>query len=238
MAGGTLLKNFEPTNYPKEALDYDPSKTAAVAAGAVYAILTTLLFIRLFRWKTLWGLCLPIGALCFSAGFFLRYASAVKTSNLGMFVDLHYKRRCHFPRAGNGGGLQAQDDTANLGRIIVLIGIIVQSLSYVVFYVLLIHSHRMISKDDMFDEYNFPWRLVHILHFSSVFIIIRCAYRVVELAEGNNGYLVTHEIFFYMLDTIPLFFATAIYVFFWPGQMIAAVSSREYPLMGIRPETP
>ncbi|KAL5529008.1 hypothetical protein ACEPAG_4982 [Sanghuangporus baumii] len=280
------ISDSEPINYPKSALNYVPSKTPAIAAGAVYAVLTALLFIRLFRWKAWWGLCLPIGTLCFSVGFFIRYASAADTSNLGTFVITQilivispaaflafnyivYGRLIRmfatgrnryslirpeivaktfiisdvvtFCVQGGGGGLQAQDDTANLGRIILLIGIIVQALSYVVFYFILIHSHRMFSRDDKFDEYNFPWRLVHVLHFSSVFIIIRCAYRVVELAQGNNGYLLTHEIFFYMLDTIPLFFATAIYVFFWPGKMIDDISSRRsraYPLMGIRAETP
>ncbi|KAL5490531.1 hypothetical protein ACEPAI_5364 [Sanghuangporus weigelae] len=277
------ISDSEPINYPKLALNYVPSLIPAVAAGAVYAVLTALLFIRLFRRKTWWGLCLPIGTLCFSVGFFIRYASAADTSNLGTFLFTQilmvispaaflafnyivYGRLIKtfatgrnryslirpeivaktfiisdvvtFCVQGGGGGLQGQDDTANIGRIILLIGIIVQALSYVMFYFILIHSHRMFSKDDKFDEYNFPWRLVHVLHFSSVFIIIRCAYRAVELVQGNNGYLLTHEIFFYMLDTIPLFFATAIYVFFWPGQMIDDISSRDYPLMGIRPETP
>ncbi|KAL5511880.1 hypothetical protein ACEPAH_5098 [Sanghuangporus vaninii] len=264
------MSGSEPINYPQEAFDYDPSKAAAIAAGVVNTILTVLLFLRLFRWKTWWGLCLPIGTFCFSAGFFLRYASAIKTSNLGMFVVsqiltvispaaflafnyITYGRLIRtfatgrdryslirpekvakifiisdvvtFLVQGGGGGLQAQDDSADVGRVILLIGIIVQSLSYVMFYFLFIHSHRTFCKDNKFDEYNFPWRLMHVLHVSSVSIIIRATYRVVELAEGNDGYLITHEVFFYVLDTIPLFFATAIYVFFWPGQMIEDISS-------------
>ncbi|KAL5490530.1 hypothetical protein ACEPAI_5363 [Sanghuangporus weigelae] len=277
------INDSEPTNYPQEAFDYDPSKAAAIAAGAVYAILTALLFLRLFPWKTWWGLCLLIGTLCFSAGFFLRYASTIETSSLGLFIvsqilvvvspaaflAFNYivygrligtfatgRNRYSLVRPeivakifiisdivtflvqGGGGGLQAQDDSADVGRIVLLIGIIVQSLSYVVFYFLFIHSHRTFCRDDKFDEYNFPWRLMHVLHVSSVSIIIRATYRVVELAEGNDGYLITHEVFFYVLDTIPLFFATAIYVFFWPGQMIEDISSREYPLTGVRSAAP
>ena len=39
--------------------------------------------------------------------------------------------------------------------------------------------------------------------------------------------------YFYGLDTIPLFLATAIYIFFWPGQMIEDTNSQEYPLDSI-----
>jgi hypothetical protein len=42
----------------------------------------------------------------------------------------------------------------------------------------------------------------------------------VELSEGFGGYLATHEVYFYTLDTLPLFIATAIFVPFWPGRYI------------------
>ncbi|KAL5533355.1 hypothetical protein ACEPAF_5131 [Sanghuangporus sanghuang] len=156
---------------------------------------------------------------CFSAGFFLRYASTADTSNFGTlllnqilivispaaflaFNYIVYGRLIRtFATGRNHYSLmrpeivaktfivsdvvtflvqgcrrrrrQAQHDSANLGRVIL------RSASsssrcptYVVFCVLLVYSHRMFSKDDKFDEYNFQWRLVHILHFTSVFIIV------------------------------------------------------------------
>ena len=41
-------------------------------------------------------------------------------------------------------------------------------------------------------------------------------------------------VYFYALDTIPLFFAIILYVFYWPGDMIKSVSENPYPLLGIR----
>jgi len=61
------------------------------------------------------------------------------------------------------------------------------------------------------------WRTVYLLYFSSIFIVIRGAYRIVEFAQGDLGFLVTHEVFFYTLDTLPLFLATGIFVLQWPG---------------------
>ncbi|EJD06073.1 RTA1 like protein, partial [Fomitiporia mediterranea MF3/22] len=261
-------------------IEYDPSKPTALVAGAVYAVVTFLLFIRLFRRKNCWGLCLPLGTLAFSIGFFLRFASTENPTVFGLFIATQilivvapaaflafnyivYGRLIRtfatsrdryslirpekvarifiisdvvtFMVQGGGGGLQAQEDSANAGRVILLAGIIVQALSYVVFWFLLIHSHRVFCNDGKFDKYNFPWSLMTALHISSVFIIIRATYRVVELAQGNDGYLLTHEVTFYTLDTIPLFFATAIYTYFWPGALIEDVSSQEQPPMQMGP---
>lgn len=46
-----------------------------------------------------------------------------------------------------------------------------------------------------------PWlRYVVVLLLSSIFIIIRCVYRVVEYHQGRTGYLMVHEVFVYVLD--------------------------------------
>lgn len=44
-------------------LGYTPNKTAAIVAGVAYIIVSVGLFIRLWRRRDWWGLCLPIGTL-------------------------------------------------------------------------------------------------------------------------------------------------------------------------------
>lgn len=61
---------------------------------------------------------------------------------------------------------------------------------------------------------------MRLLHFSSIFILIRGVYRVVELGQGDGGFLLTHEVFFYCLDTLPLFIATGVYAVHWPGRYV------------------
>ena len=45
-------------------------------------------------------------------------------------------------------------------------------------------------------------------------------YRTVELSEGFDGYLTRTEVFFYVLDFLPLIVALTVYLPFWPGRYI------------------
>jgi hypothetical protein len=49
---------------------------------------------------------------------------------------------------------------------------------------------------------------------------IRSVYRTAELSQGYVGPLATNEATFYGLDTLPLWIAVTVYVFFWPGRFI------------------
>ncbi|SCW02247.1 LAFE_0F02234g1_1 [Lachancea fermentati] len=50
-----------------------------------------------------------------------------------------------------------------------------------------------------------------------IFVFVRCIYRVIELAEGWSGYLITHEWYFIILDAVMMSCATLILSFFHPG---------------------
>lgn len=68
---------------------------------------------------------------------------------------------------------------------------------------------------------------------------------MIEFAQGPKGFLLTHEsqsritciavrsdirlnsVYFYVLDALPLFVATAVYFPFWPGQYISPVPEEE-----------
>lgn len=41
-------------------------------------------------------------------------------------------------------------------------------------------------------------------------------FRIVEFAEGYDGKLRTVEVWFYALDTLPLFLAMSVWMFVWP----------------------
>lgn len=45
-------------------------------------------------------------------------------------------------------------------------------------------------------------------------------YRTIEFASGSQGPLTTTEIYFWLLDFIPLIVAVGIYIPFWPGKFI------------------
>ncbi|KAH3900196.1 RTA1 domain-containing protein SCDLUD_003167 [Saccharomycodes ludwigii] len=53
--------------------------------------------------------------------------------------------------------------------------------------------------------------------FAVIFVYVRCIYRVVELAEGWSGYLITHEFYFIFLDGLMMSLATVLLCVFHPG---------------------
>ncbi|CAL1712152.1 unnamed protein product [Somion occarium] len=119
-------------------------------------------------------------------------------------------------------------DRAKLSSNIFLGGLALQVLSFAFFTLLffrfLYHVYtlepQVWSRDSLKPWYQ-DWRgLAGAMFISCIGILIRSAYRTIELSEGYSGRLATTEGFFYGLDTLPLFFAVAVYVPFWPGRFI------------------
>lgn len=52
---------------------------------------------------------------------------------------------------------------------------------------------------------------------SDAAIIIRAIYRVIELAQGWRGHLITTEYYFYILDTGPMIVCMAVWIIGHPG---------------------
>lgn len=70
----------------EDALKYQPSVAGNIAFGLIYAILGGIFSYNIHRHKNKWALCLPIGAVACSIGFFCRIAIDPKDLNVGLFV--------------------------------------------------------------------------------------------------------------------------------------------------------
>lgn len=53
-------------------------------------------------------------------------------------------------------------------------------------------------------------------------VFVRCIYRVVELAQGFSGYLITHEVYIMCLDALMLFIALYMFIPFHPHIVFGA----------------
>ncbi|RCK60648.1 Sphingoid long-chain base transporter RSB1 [Candida viswanathii] len=62
---------------------------------------------------------------------------------------------------------------------------------------------------------------------SVVFIYVRCIYRVIELAEGWRGYLITHEEYIFVLDALMALLTCVIYVVYHPGLVFGRGATRD-----------
>jgi len=112
--------------------------------------------------------------------------------------------------------------TANTGLNVLLGGLGVNLVSFAIFCLQLFYFDYRTRKSPP----TFPggslckkgWRqFLYVLYLSSFLVLIRQIYRVIEFAQGFTGYLSVHEIYFYIFDTIPIFFAGALYIIYFPG---------------------
>ncbi|KAF9377334.1 hypothetical protein BGX21_003217, partial [Mortierella sp. AD011] len=246
-------------------LSYEPSKVGNTIIGVMYLILGITYLYYIFRHKNKWALCLPIGAIASSIGFFMRLTLDPDNFQLtkfavqqlfvvvspSAFLAFNYMLYGRFitaidPKFGNdtksgskmeksqfsfipplivgrtfvisdittfliqcgAGGMQAAGSNnaslAKLGDKLFLIGVSVQGVSYLVFTLLLTVAFiRLIDdrKRNYTDQLRRGWTgldkqtlmVVSGLYFSSIFIIIRSVYRIIEFKQGYNGYLISHE---------------------------------------------
>ncbi|KAL5490532.1 hypothetical protein ACEPAI_5365 [Sanghuangporus weigelae] len=219
---------------------YSPSKPGAIIAGVILAVLSILIFVRLSRRKNWWGLCLPIGILLLSVGFFVRLASVNNPTGRDLFATTQvliitspgaflafnyivYRRLIQAFAAGQSQySLMQPQILASVFIISDVVTFIVQGVGAGLSTSPDNLQMGRNAQDGKFNSSNFPWSLVYILYFSSAFIMVRAIYRLVEFIQGPGGYLITHEVFCYCLDISPPFLATSIHAFFWPGDLIEA----------------
>ncbi|KAL2819068.1 RTA1 like protein-domain-containing protein [Aspergillus cavernicola] len=125
-----------------------------------------------------------------------------------------------------GGGIQASADDqekADLGQKVILGGLFVQILFFGVFIIVSIIFHRRMLKTPMHHMgTSIPWsRYLKVLYVVSVLIMIRSMFRVVEYAQGKDGYLQSKEVFIYALDAALMLACCVIFNIWHPSNIVS-----------------
>ncbi|GJN87451.1 hypothetical protein Rhopal_000400-T1 [Rhodotorula paludigena] len=143
----------------------------------------------------------------------------------------------------SGGGLMASGgDMASLGNKAMLVGLIVQVLTFSFFTLVLLifgwRVHRRYShlvhpntpfKINRFNPFSIEpvsdWRVLFwILVITCVGIEVRCVFRILEGIGGHDSYLAVHEVFFYLFDCVPLWISMTLFAYVWPLRVIDGVA--------------
>jgi hypothetical protein len=133
-----------------------------------------------------------------------------------------------------GGGLasiesSAQKSTA-LGSNLMLAGIVFQTFSITVFVICAVDFVRRTSRRHLIDPYRKSLTpMLYAMFFSLTCIYIRSIYRVVELAQGWAGFLITHQIYFVILDGMMMALAVGVFNFVHPGWLLSPKSEFDMP---------
>ncbi|KAK9847345.1 hypothetical protein MYU51_019553 [Penicillium brevicompactum] len=122
-----------------------------------------------------------------------------------------------FTLQAGGGGIQSAGSLKlyEIGEKVIIVGLFVQIAVFGFFMAtaLICHCRLAGASNPITDEGVIPWRRhLYVLYITSMIILLRSIFRVIEYVQGNGGYLISHEIFLYIFDAF--FMAVVMLMFF------------------------
>ncbi|KAL0769124.1 hypothetical protein CaCOL14_008432 [Colletotrichum acutatum] len=137
-----------------------------------------------------------------------------------------------FTMQAGGGGIQAAGtlELYDIGEKIIIIGLLVQIVVFGFFIITTILFHHRISRKptSVAIEGIVPWRrYLWVLYSTSLIILVRSVFRVIEYLQGNRGYLISHEIFLSIFDTVLMVAVMAIFLVCDSACMLEELSGRQ-----------
>ncbi|KAL3469570.1 RTA1-domain-containing protein [Aspergillus californicus] len=132
-----------------------------------------------------------------------------------------------FAMQGAGGGLMASSpESLTTGENIIIAGLVIQLLFFSLFVYTSIKFHlgsrNSPSRKALHSQA--PWeRHIYALYAGSLLIFVRCLFRLVEYAQGNGGYLVSHEVFLYVFDGLLMLATMGVFAWVHPSEIAVAL---------------
>lgn len=141
-----------------------------------------------------------------------------------------------------GGGIQSSGslDGMKTGERIIIMGLFVQIIFFGFFIIVAGLFDRKLRKYPIpraFDR-EIPWRKhLNILYATSLLILVRSLFRLVEYIQGNKGYLLRHEVYLYVFDSLLIFIAMVIFNIVHPSEITRFLTVvPDYELTGTQNE--
>jgi hypothetical protein len=125
-----------------------------------------------------------------------------------------------------GGGLLAKaktKDDQKLGESVILGGLAIQIVFFGFFIVTTVIFHLRMNKNPTARSYSVtgPWRqLVFALYISSVLVMVRSVFRMIEFGMGNDSVLMSHEAYLLGLDGALMFIVAAVLLWYHPSKVL------------------
>ncbi|ETI26437.1 hypothetical protein G647_03214 [Cladophialophora carrionii CBS 160.54] len=134
-----------------------------------------------------------------------------------------------FLMQSSGGGIMAggSEDSMKRGENIIIGGLVLQIIFFTFFIVVasVFHyrMHKRPSARVLADiTIASVWKKhLHVLYGGSWLIWIRSLFRLVEYAQGNDGYLISHEWFLYVFDAVLMLATMLLFAFVHPSELNA-----------------
>ncbi|KAJ6098470.1 hypothetical protein N7467_000005 [Penicillium canescens] len=117
---------------------------------------------------------------------------------------------------GAGGGIQSSGSLNSMktGERIIIVGLFVQIIFFGFFIVVAVLFDLKLRKFPIPRCFaaEIPWRKhLNILYATSLLILVRSLFRLVEYIQGNKGYLLRHEVYLYVFDSLLILIAMVVF---------------------------
>ncbi|KXG52381.1 RTA-like protein [Penicillium griseofulvum] len=139
---------------------------------------------------------------------------------------------------GAGGGIQSSGslDGLKTGERIIIVGLFVQIIFFGFFVVVAVLFDLKLRKYPIPRSASgeIPWRKhLNILYATSLLILVRSVFRLAEYIQGNHGYLLHHEVYLYVFDSLLIFIAMVVFNVVHPYEITRLLSGiSDYELTG------
>jgi len=149
---------------------------------------------------------------------------------LSRIKDSHFHRHM-LPACADfqlpGGGIQSSGDAKSIdtGTHLITGGLAVQVLFFVCFIVVAVHFDKAMARTPSNGAGSaVPWRKHLVtLYVVSVLILIRSVFRMVEYIQGFDGYLLSHEVYLYIFDSVLMFAVMVVLNVVHPSEVTALI---------------
>lgn len=108
------------------------------------------------------------------------------------------------------------------GERVVILGLVVQVVMFGLFCAIAVVFHRRMRRVPTADSFDvgIPWEAsLHMLYVVSILIMVRSIFRVIEYAQGQGGYSLSHEWTLYVFDSLLMFLVTALFLWRFPSEL-------------------
>ncbi|KAI9151341.1 RTA1 like protein [Paramyrothecium foliicola] len=125
-----------------------------------------------------------------------------------------------------GGGIMASGglDSMHKGEQIIIGGLIVQVIFFTFFAITagLFHFRLAQFPTRKVLSFDIPWqKYLYVLYVVSFLVIVRSLFRLIEYVQGNDGYLISHEVYLYVFDAVLMWLSMAAFAWEHPSEINA-----------------
>ena len=122
----------------------------------------------------------------------------------------------------------ASAKTFKLGEHIVVAGLLLQIFFFSIFVIVAGIFHKRILLNPTVASSSTSWKkYLYTLYAASLLILVRSVFRVIEYLMGNDGFLMRHELFMYIFDSILILAAMVLFNLVHPGKIIGRSGEKD-----------